>query len=400
MFLLISVLGILLAAILIFFNYRKNKSTIYLGVFFLLVCLYCLYQYIMLYSKSQVLVRILLFHISHTSFLLYLTGPMLYWYIRSVLTDNSRLKKSDLLHLIPALIMLAGNLLELGTPHSEQIQVAERVVLDPDFLKIYKTTILSEIFSVSALYISRPLLVLCYTLWSAGLFICYLIQKGKSSVLKRQHFMITWLCILLGFQSLLSFSHLLLIYKTFPLNESNLFYTLNTFQVMSLTGLAGLMIFPFFFPKILYGLPRMPALISVGNEKEPDQNSGIFKTHNHSFETEYLKGIGLKADRCMKESEPYLHPDFNLTELAVMIHVPVHHLAYYFREEKKTSFHNYRDRWRIDHAEKLIRDGKAAGMTLEAIGMLSGFSTRNTFFIAFKKTEGITPGVFAAHCNT
>lgn len=33
-------------------------------------------------------------------------------------------------------------------------------------------------------------------------------------------------------------------------------------------------------------------------------------------------------------------------------------------------------------------------MTLEAIGMLSGFLTRNTFFTAFKKFEGISPGVY------
>lgn len=33
-------------------------------------------------------------------------------------------------------------------------------------------------------------------------------------------------------------------------------------------------------------------------------------------------------------------------------------------------------------------------MTLEAIGMLSGFLTRNTFFTAFKKFEGISPGAY------
>jgi len=33
---------------------------------------------------------------------------------------------------------------------------------------------------------------------------------------------------------------------------------------------------------------------------------------------------------------------------------------------------------------------------MEAIGLLSGFSSRNTFLNAFKKAEGIAPAVFAA----
>jgi AraC-like DNA-binding protein len=48
------------------------------------------------------------------------------------------------------------------------------------------------------------------------------------------------------------------------------------------------------------------------------------------------------------------------------------------------------------HAKNLIKEGKNAELTLEAIGLLSGFSSRNTFFTAFKKAEGISPGSYAA----
>jgi AraC-like DNA-binding protein len=43
----------------------------------------------------------------------------------------------------------------------------------------------------------------------------------------------------------------------------------------------------------------------------------------------------------------------------------------------------------------MIRDGKNKVLTLEAIGQLSGFSSRNTFFIAFKQAEGISPSEYA-----
>ena len=43
-----------------------------------------------------------------------------------------------------------------------------------------------------------------------------------------------------------------------------------------------------------------------------------------------------------------------------------------------------------------MKEGKAKDLTLEAIGKLSGFSSRNTFLTTFKKVEGITPTTFAA----
>jgi AraC-like DNA-binding protein len=101
----------------------------------------------------------------------------------------------------------------------------------------------------------------------------------------------------------------------------------------------------------------------------------------------------------MKDFRPYLQHDFNMAKLSVMVNIPVHHLAYYFREVKKISFTDFRNRWRVDHAKKLICEGKSKDLTLEAIGILSGFSSRNTFLNAFKKAEGISPSAYLSQIN-
>ena len=101
----------------------------------------------------------------------------------------------------------------------------------------------------------------------------------------------------------------------------------------------------------------------------------------------------------MLELQPFLQPDLNMAQFAVTIQIPVHHLAYYFREVKKQSFSDYRNKWRIDNAKKLISEGKASGLTLEAIGLQSGFATRNTFLTAFKRSEGISPNTFVAQIS-
>jgi AraC-like DNA-binding protein len=98
----------------------------------------------------------------------------------------------------------------------------------------------------------------------------------------------------------------------------------------------------------------------------------------------------------MTDLQPYLQSDCNLAYFAKLVKIPAHHLAYYFREERKQTFNDYRNEWRVNHTKKLITEGKHAELTLEAIGQLSGFSSRNAFFTAFKKVEDISPGAFAA----
>ena len=321
---------------------------------------------------------------------------MLLWYVRSILTDNPRLQKWDFLHFLPMLAFLVATIPYMLTPYSTKVEVAAKIVEESMNLGLYNATYI--IFPVIVTYLSRPVLILGYTLWSFALFVRYILQKGKSSVLPRQHFMTQWLFVLLVLLFIWIFSHFMIFLEFFTRNDIKIFYTLNVLQILSGTGLIGLLISPFFFPGILYGLPRVPQRIITSEPygAENDASPEKYIKHPQSFESDYLHTIGRKADFCMKELHPYLQSNFNLFKLSVLIDIPVHHLAYYFREEKKQSFNDFRNEWRINNAKKLIREGKASELTIEAIGLLSGFSSRNTFLAAFKKAEGIAPAVFAA----
>ena len=397
MYLFLSLLGIFLSVTLLSFTTRYYKSAIYLGFFFFTISVHNFLTYVTLYSKSVLLVSI--FFLNFT-FMVYLIGPMLFWYVRSILTDNPHLRKWDLLHFLPMLAFLVATIPYMLTPYSAKVEVATKIVEDSMNLGKYNATYI--IFPVIVTYLSRPVLILGYTLWSTGLFIRYLLQKGKSSVLSRQHFMTKWLSVLLALLFIWIFSHFMIFMEFFTQYDIKIFYTLNVLQILSGTGLIGLLISPFFFPGILYGLPRVPQGILISDPDGAESDSSSEKSNNHplNFESDYLLSIGRKADNCMKELHPYLQPNFNLFKLSVLIDIPVHHLAYYFREEKKQSFNDFRNEWRINQAKRLIREGKASELTMEAIGLLSGFSSRNTFLIAFKKAEGIAPAAYAAQITS
>jgi len=250
----LSIAGVILSVILLYFYAGRYRSTIYLGLFFLAISLYGINQYVVLYSKSVFLVALITTNISFTS---YLIGPMLYWYIRSILKDNSTLKRIDMLHLLPMLVYLAAALPYMLTPFSYKIEIAKEIIHNVGFLGTIKFTVLSEIFSNMTVYLSRPILILIYTLWSIGLFIRYWLQEKKSHVLSGQIFMMKWLVIFLGCQLLLTLCHLFSIFKTFTVG-SDVFFTMNALQLLSALGMIGLLSSPLFFPNILFGMPRIP----------------------------------------------------------------------------------------------------------------------------------------------
>lgn len=417
MLLSFSIIGIVLSLILLFFNARNYTSSIYLAGFFFLISYYGLIQYVVLFSKSVALVAVVFVNVGAPT---YLIGPLLYLYLRSVIIDSARLKIVDLWHLLPMVVYLAGTSEYLFTSWFYKMDIAT-MVINGGIKQVPFTTELGFLFNklpLLVIYLSRPVLVMGYLLWSAGLLLRYKMLRMESMIFQQQRFMQKWLWILFGFLFILVLSHSLQLVETFAVSNTTIFKTLNLLQIFSAIGLAGLLISPFFFPEILYGLPRLPGSVemakrtSIPSASLPTQESEkqLEDAGNQSsegkpltsevigiatkFESNYLDFIDVQTEKYMQEFQPYLQQDFNLAQLSVLVNIPVHHLAYYFREVKQMSFTDFRNRWRIEHAKKLIFEGKSNELTLEAIGLLSGFSSRNTFLLAFKKAEGISPQVF------
>lgn len=389
----LSITGIFLSVILLFFNNRKNPSTIYLALFFFSISIYCFIQYVMLYSKSEFLVSIFFLNIG---FLTYLIGPTLYLYTRSILTDDSRLKKNDILHFLPAFVFLILSSPHLFSPWSHKIEIAANIIKDGNYVVAYNSDIFHGVISDLTVFLSRPGLAFGYLLWSILLLIRFYKSKKESMILSHQLFIIKWLVVLFSFLLILIFSHSIQILESHAIHNVVIFYITDLLQLLSGIGLIGLLISPFFFPAILYGLPQMPEPIVSKVYIEKELTPKEPKNQPSEFEQDYLHIIKQKVETAMTDLQPYLQPDCNLAYFAKLVKLPAHHLAYYFREERKQAFNDYRNEWRVIHAKKLIEEGKTSELTLEAIGLISGFSSRNAFFTAFKKVEEISPSAFTA----
>lgn len=395
MLLFLSLTSIVLSIILLYYNHKTFKSALYLGFFFLLISIYGLIQYALMYSHSKQMAGI--FYVNFT-FLTYLIGPALYWYIRSVLNDDTRLKKRDFWHVVPAIIYLIPSIPHIFSPWSEKIAEASSIINSIGFLARNKPTLLYHLIPNMIIHISRPFIVLVYVLLSAVLLLKFLAGRSVSAVFSNQRWMIKWIVILLGLTFILASSQIFILREAYIDRNSKLFFTANLSQIISAIGLVGLLIAPFFFPIILYGLPRFPAPVQPVRKAQNNalSDNGSKKVTTRALESEYIAMIENKLGQCMLGQQLYLMHECNLVNAARCMDLPVHHLAYYFREVKKQSFNDYRNELRLDHAKQLIREGKAKELTLEGIALQSGFSTRNTFFKAFKKIEGETPGSYSS----
>lgn len=387
-----------LSIVLLYFNIRRYNSSIYLSVFIFLISMYAANQYVVIYSKSEFWISLIY---TNFTFLSYLIGPVCFWYTRSVLSDNVRLKKNDLWHLLPMMIHLVASLPYIFSPYSYKVQIAKSIVEDTGFMGSYNATILSDWFSNTIIYLSRPISFIIYLGVSFWMLIRFKTSNPKPIDSTRHKFLYKWLIFFLGFQLLTVVGHLSTVYFAFMDTGIDLLDS-NLFQSPSFIGLTGLIITPFFFPQILFGLPSFNSSEFQSDARVADSSllSPEVKKRAANFEFQYMLSIIQKMATCMQEQQPYLQPDFNLSQFAVLLQVPTHHLAYFFREVKKQSFNDYRNECRVIHSKKLILEGKANELTLEAIGVLCGFTNRNTFFTAFKKVEGISPSAFVNQINS
>jgi AraC-like DNA-binding protein len=242
--------------------------------------------------------------------------------------------------------------------------------------------------------------MLGYVLLSAARLYTYIKKRNGSRTFASQQSAIQWMKAFMIIEVLLVSAHLFLMLELFAFGNVGGYNRLNTFLYVLAAGPVAILLITFFSPGILYGLPRIPATAngSQPGEEKPGQTHAHLeeKPANRHFEDDYLQRIGHETGACMEKFRPFTNPGFNLAELSVLLHIPEHHLGYYFREVRKQSFSDYRSQWRVKHAKDLIAEGKTSEMTLEAIGLLSGFPNRDSFRTAFQRIEGMTPAAFVA----
>lgn len=384
MFLFNSLLSLFISVILIIYNWKENKNTIYLGGFLFLISIYSLTHYFSVFGQSAFWLAI--FYGNFSPFML-LAGPLLYFYVRGIIRDTYILTTKDFLHFIPAAIVFAGNIPYYLTPFSVKMVLAQRILDDMDQLKFVGVNV---IFPISINYIMRVTSLMIYTLFSYYKIWKYR-PRVKKSIPTQQYlltyrwlnmFFITLIILLIAFAMITAD----FIEKTPKETYSALNLVHNLGGIMFLLLSLSLLV----FPQILYGFPIYHEVLDPRKEKiqTPEPQEDFDEEDNPFLE------LRDQIAAYLEKEKPYLNPDFSIGDLAAALKVPQHHISYCIRVLFKQSFPKLKTSLRIQYALQLMNSAEFEHLSIEGIGQMAGFSSRSSFYSAFQAEIGCSPGEY------
>ena len=99
-------------------------------------------------------------------------------------------------------------------------------------------------------------------------------------------------------------------------------------------------------------------------------------------------------DELMQSRKEYLRPDLTLPKLAEAVGCSVNNLSQVINSGFGTSFFDYLNRYRIEHARKLLKNSDGQSSAILHTAFTVGFNSNSAFYSAFKKHVGMTPAQY------
>lgn len=373
---------LLLIALIVSF---KKKDSLPAPRFFLAVYFWCYFwaassAYLVIYDHIENLPH--LFRTGFCAWLLFL--PSSYMYISLKLFPR-RLRFSDLLHILPAMLYLVDYFPFFLKSGAEKLSLYHRMT--PEDIRIaFNEGWFMPKFGYHIIWIGQ------IVFYCAADFIL-LLKVRKSTdhpVLFENRALFSWIRFLV-----ISQAWLLIIPIITPLFSS----MTKAEPYYNLTNLLVAMIQCYFLimhPQILYGYPS--ELLKHDIDESAVENIPLNRIDNKRIAAPYsdaeLNEIGPKLEEWMQNHRPYLQSGYQLTDLSADTGITIHRLSAFINTRKKLNFYGYMNQFRINHYLEKIAHGEQRVKTLEALALECGFNSRSTFIRAFKSITGFTPSEY------
>jgi len=395
MAILFPLFGIFTSFILLYYLSSLNRSNIFLALFFLCCNLVVMVYYGLHFTKDLFWEGVSFVHWLPLSYLL---GPLLFFYVKTTLADNSKLKKWDWLHLLPAVFIVINCLPFTTLPFDQKAQIAHEIVnvtenyaLDFNFV------------SFEFILYSRSIHLLCYAVFSIGFFYARskkMIQENNSrssnhSIISRWIYLLCLMQIIIAVNSIGHMSTLYGVqFSIFGIPSTKIFTEKYYFEICG-GGFFLQNLSLFLFPKILYG--NVSYAIEEGKNNIIDEiKSSLPKKQKETATVHDIEQI----IQAYLSDLPFIQKEFSLSQMSFDLKIPERFLSNYFNKELEITFSDWRKNLRIDHVCRLIEVGEAKNLTIEAIATNAGFASRSKFIDAFKERKGVTPSAFIKSIKT
>ncbi len=308
-------------------------------------------------------------------------GPFLYLYTKYLVGDEMRFRWGDLLHFLPFVIATAIYFVFLKDIVSFEVvdyfrpdaYLAVRIIFG---LVFFSSVLIYTVLTVTRLRAFRSSLPAEFSYTSERL---------------RLH----WL----SFVAIL-FSLIFVVY--FALGIVNALTFSPVFDIVTLSHI-GLTILAY---SVSYFGLRQPLLFPV--VVDPDETTGPVAP---SIEERSRNGRRprLAEERAteltetllshMREDKPFLNSELTASDLSRRINVPKQELTFLLNDHLGKNFFSFVNEYRLEEARRRLRDPRYSHLTIMAIAVDSGFSSKSSFNSLFKQDTGLTPSEYRKRNN-
>lgn len=361
--LLVGIIQSLLGSILIFIFRKKHLANRILS-YWLIVILAIMVEALVKEINHQYMQNAV-----QSSSVLFIFGPMLYLYSRSLISENPKITAKDVLHFIPFSIF---TLLLLVVENNKILMPTNWFLPGP----FYPIRILFTVALILSL-ISYSSLVLI------NLRNHFRNIKNHFSY-NSERINLAWLALVALFFILGYLSVLLVMMIEAHKNVQNQSTLVVYYSILTLFSY-GVSLFGYRQPILFGSVTKDEKLADDPQEKNINkyEKSGL-----KSPDAENYLNILLEY---MENKKPYLHGDLALQDISDALDIPKHYITQIINERLGKNFYNFVNEYRVNEFKVRITDPKNNHLTLLGISLDCGFNSKSSFNAIFKQVTGKTP---------
>lgn len=357
--------------LLLFLFFKRYKELSYRFLGFILLALLFQLAHDQLVASRVILKVPVLVGMAH--FFSYSIGPFILLYVISLTRKDFRFRTIHLLHFLPFLIYNLIRLPHYVSPAGEKVNFLkfyyQAIETNPAyFMKVRGFTDVLSGFLIFDLH------KLLYVAISFYFFFQYKrqLQQQLSNLEKTN---VRWMMnVLLGYSA---------IWLLIPIERFHGFYGIDS----SLVSHTGALLLSVHVYLIAYQFFSQPAGSSIPADLKPTPSTP-------GIASEALSDIVRLSNELILNNKLYLDTDLTLPKLAAALDLREHSLSKAINDQLNVNFFDYVNSFRVEEARQLLGNPEMRKFTVEHIGRQAGFSSKTTFYRAFKKQCGITPSKF------
>jgi AraC-like DNA-binding protein len=295
-----------------------------------------------------------------------LTAPLLFFYVKTLVSKQTFSIRKNLFHFLPYLIM-TGSALGFNFIADEQAYFSEGVMYHtyqaPYFLRVYG-------------------LVMAFFSFLYPMFCLYLIYKHRARIKDEFSFQET---ITLGWLNKWIIAEIVGFWITFLIIWAGSFQFIDFQTSFSIVGLV--LTFNIFFVGF-FGL-KQQVIFTKESSITPQQ-----KYQKSSLSPAEIDQITTKLNDLMASEKPFLNAKLDIYTLAEKASINKHQLSQAINLGLSINFYDYVNSYRIGEFKRKVKEENYGHLSLLGIALESGFNSKSSFNLVFKKNEGMTPSAF------